>query len=137
MSTALEQTEKAADRIRGELMSTLQELDRRRHLAFDLRYQTTRHRTAIALVAVGALAIAGAGLTAALIRARQRRKSLLSERIRGLVRARENPDRIARDGNDQRLAPQVARKFAVALAAALATQLGKRSMRRILPATTR
>lgn len=137
MSTALEQTGKAADRIRGELMSTLQELDRRRHLAFDLRYQTTRHRTAIALVAVGALAIAGAGLTAALIRARQRRKSLLSERIRGLVRAWENPDRIASDGQDRRLAPQVARKLVVALAAALATQLGKRSMRRILPAKTR
>jgi hypothetical protein len=136
MSAALEQTERAADRIRGELMSTLQELDRRRHLAFDLRYQTTRHRTAIALVAVGALAIAGA-LTAALIRARQRRKSLFSARIRGVVRAWENPDRIARDGKDQRLAPQVARKLAVALAAALATQLGKQSMRRILPAPPR
>ena len=40
--TDREQTEKAADRIREEFLLTLQELDRRRDHAFDVRYQAAQ-----------------------------------------------------------------------------------------------
>ncbi len=39
MNAAREQADRAADRIRSELLATLGELDRRRRRAFDLKYQ--------------------------------------------------------------------------------------------------
>lgn len=137
MTSARDQSEKAADRIRSELMSTLRELDRRRHLALDLRYQARQHFTAIMLLAAGALVATGAGITLAILRARRRRASLFSERIAGLVRAWENPKRIAARAPARALPAEVARKLAIAFAAALAIQLTRRSARHLLPSDSR
>ena len=137
MTGARDQTERAADRIRSELMSTLQELDRRRHLVLDLRYQARQHFTATMILTAGALVATGAGVTIAIVRARHRRANLFSERIAGLLRAWENPNRIASPATSPRLLTEVARNLAVALAAALAAQLVRRSVRRLLASDSR
>ncbi len=118
-------------------MSTLQELDRRRHLALDLRYQARQHFTAMTILTAGALVATGAGVTIAIVWARRRRANLFSQRIAGLVRAWENPDRIASRAPSPRLPAEAARKLAVAFAAALATQLVRRSVRRLLASDSR
>ena len=54
MNDAREQAERSADRIRAELLATLRELNRRRHRAFDLRYQLGKHFFLLAAIAGGA-----------------------------------------------------------------------------------
>jgi len=129
MNAAREQAERTADRVRAELLSTLQELDRRRHRALDLRYQIEKHFSLVVAIAAGAGLVAAGALLLAVMRARLRRENLIGERIRGFIRAWDNPERIANSD------PVAARRMAIALAVTLATQLAKRGAQRLLPSS--
>src|SRR5687767_9698783 len=92
---ALHQADETADRIRGELLKTLDELDRRRQSAMDFRHQAERNWRV--------LAIAGGALTALLAlrvgfgqwsKARAQRQ-LMHRRRESLLRAWNHPDRVA------------------------------------------
>lgn len=133
MSTAREQTEKAADRIRGELMSTLQEIERRRHLATDLRYQAEKHFTLLVGIGLGTVVAVGAGVAFAVVRARRRRANLHKDRLAGLVRAWQNPRRIATAEPRGPMPEEIVRKVALTLAAVLASQLAKQGAERFFP----
>lgn len=130
MNAAREQAERAADRIRSELVATMQELDRRRHRAMDLRYQLEKHFSVVVGIAAGAGLLAAGALLFAVMRAR--RENLLGERVRGLIRAWHNPQRIANSGPETSPAT-AAREVAMALAMTLATQFAKRGVVRLLP----
>ncbi len=132
MTDTREQAEGGADRIRAEWLSTLQELARRRHREFDVRYLVEKHFTLVAAIAAGAIVAAGIAITVAVVRARARRENLFAERVRGFTRAWENPHRLARSGSARPMAAVIARKLAVAAAVALATELTKRNAHRLL-----
>jgi hypothetical protein len=136
MNDAREQAESAAVRIRAELLSTLRELDRRRRRAFDLKYQIDKHFTLVVALAGGVLAAAGMALAIALMRAKMRRENLFAERIRGLMRAWENPHRIPRFGPAPLMSAATARRIAAGLALTLATELARRSAQRLLPSNS-
>jgi len=74
MNAAREQADRAADRIRSELLATLGELDRRRRRAFDVKYQAKQHFTLVMAVAGCAVAAVGIGVALAIARARSRRE---------------------------------------------------------------
>jgi hypothetical protein len=132
MSDGREQVEKAADNIRAELLTTLHELDRRRHLAFDLRYQVNKHLPLLIIVSAGVVLAVGLGVTITTLRSRARKNHVLQERVLGLLRAWENPQRIANASVDRPLTAAAGRKVALALASAVAAQFAKRSAARLL-----
>jgi hypothetical protein len=134
MSDGREQVEKAADNIRAELLTTLHELDRRRHLALDLRYQVHKHLPLLIIVSAGVVLAVGLGVTTTILRSRARKNHVVHERVLGLLRAWENPQRIASISADRPLTAAAGRKVALALAAAVATQFAKRSAARLLSA---
>lgn len=94
MPEALEQTARVADRARGELLATVKELDRRRRLALDLKYQAQKHLSLVLMVAAVSVAV-GAAMVVTTTRRRNRKARTRRERIRGLVRAWNHPQRIA------------------------------------------
>jgi len=67
------------ERIRGDLASTVGELDRRRHELLDVRGQLRRHPVPIALVMAALLAVAAGGI--ALVVTRHRRRQELPARL--------------------------------------------------------
>jgi hypothetical protein len=116
------------DTLRTELGSLVGELDRRRHEAFDLRLQATRHPVALALTA-SALALVVGGLIAAAVHSSRehRRPSVRArETRRALVRLFDHPHRVAAE-------PGIGRKVVAALAIAIATTLAKRLVTRAVP----
>jgi hypothetical protein len=97
-----EDTERALEsdieRLRGELDAMVDELDRRRHEAFDVRLQLRRHRGLVVGVAAVAVLLTGAGLYA--WAASRRRQDRLLVRMQHLARAiaimARNPERLER-----------------------------------------
>jgi len=132
MNDAREQAERSADRIRAELLATLLELNRRRHRAFDIRYQLGKHFALLTAIAGGALLVAGVAVAVGLVRARLRRTSLFAERVRGLLRAWENPKNIARPASAPILSAATLRKVAALAAVTLANELAQRGVKRLL-----
>jgi hypothetical protein len=92
---ALEQTGRVADRARSEFFATVKELGRRRRLAMDIRYQARKHISWVAAAAVVAIAATGAAVVSSIHRSRCRRSRLLRERVAGLMRAWNQPEKIA------------------------------------------
>jgi hypothetical protein len=131
--TDREQTEKAADRIREEFLLTLQELDRRREHAFDVKYQATQHRDGLVIAgsAVALLALAGVGV--GLYRRRHREERLFKKRLEGLRRAWSHPERLATSREEKPLAVELGQKLVVIFGTALATSLAKRSVSSLVP----
>jgi hypothetical protein len=134
MNAAREQADRAADRIRSELLATLSELDRRRHHAFDLKYQAEKHFTLVIAVAGCAVLAAGIGVALSVARSRLRRESSFSTRLRELIRAWEAPEPLADSGPVPIVSAAAARKLATVVAVAFATQLARWSAQRLLPA---
>lgn len=116
--------------LRGELGGLVEELDRRRHEAFDLGLQARRHPVAIAVAATAAALVVG-GLLAYAARDRRRRRrpsARARETRRALARLLDNPERVAAE-------PSVANKVATAVLTLVATTLAKRLVdRKVLPA---
>lgn len=127
MSEKGNQVELAADRIRGELLATLQELDRRRHEATDVHRQFERHKGAIALAAGGVVAAVGALVAASIFKARQHDKRVRKQRIRGFRRAWEHPERLATQADYRPLPIELLRKFAIVFGTVLVTTYAKRT----------
>jgi len=133
MSEAREQMERAADRIRDDLMVTLKELDRRRHVATDLRTQIRSRAPLLIGVGVGVLGIAAG--TAFLLARRHGVAGKLSPRWDALVRAWEHPKRLAARAGGRPFAVALGQKLAISFAVAFGAQLARRIARSMLPIT--
>ena len=114
--TAMDQTEKAADRIRSELLLTLEEIDRRRQRATDLRALARDHVPG--LVALGAAlgVLAAAMAVVVRVRAHSRRTIAFRDRARALMRAWEHPNRVASNARYRPVAAELVRKALMAAA---------------------
>lgn len=134
MSETLTQTEEAADRIRGELVSTLRELDRRRQRVFDVRSQLKEHWPLLAAGTLGVLALgAGVALTVSSISRRRAGKRIGRERLQGLLRAWQHPDRLAHTRPaKQPFALELAKKVVLTVAGVAAGKLAQQASRTLL-----
>jgi hypothetical protein len=124
---------RAADRIRDELASTLSELDRRRHVAMDFRYQVKEHLPWLAAAVGGLALLAGGGFAWWRAQRRRDRGHLFQDRLRGFVRAWEHPKRIAARDVSRSLPVELARKAAIGFVVAAVSQVARRSAQRLLP----
>ena len=116
------------DVLRTELGGLVAELDRRRHEAFDLRLQASKHPVLVAAVATVTALVVG-GVLALLVRdARQRR--------RPVARAREVRDALSRlvaHPREVASQPSISNKIVTAIGVAVATTLVKRMVSRSVP----
>jgi hypothetical protein len=113
------------DVLRSELGGLVAELDRRRHEAFDVRLQASRHPLVVAGVAtVVALAVGGAIALAMRDVRRHRTPAARAQDVRAAFsRLAQHPRRVAAE-------PSIPTKLATAVAVALATALVKRLVER-------
>lgn len=127
------QVEKTADRIRDELMLTLEELDRRRHRVTNVRYQASRHQDLIVGAAIAALVVTGVGVGIAAWRARYRRHHIGQRRMTAVKRAWNHPDRLATRAEQRPFAVEMGRKLIMIFGTALATRIAKSSVQGLVP----
>jgi cation diffusion facilitator CzcD-associated flavoprotein CzcO len=128
-----EQVERTADRIRDELLLTLEELDRRRTRVMDVRYQASRHQDLIVGVAITAAVLTGIGLGVAIYRARHREEILARHRAKAVRRAWQHPDRVASSAEQRPLPVELGRKLIIIFATALASNIAKNSVQSLVP----
>ena len=128
------QIQKTADRLRDEFLVTLRELDRRRQRAMDVRGLMRENRRVLIAAGAGlaALVVVIIGTSVALSRSRESR--LGERRVRSLVRAWENPDRIATRAKDLPRPLGLLVSLLKVAAVAAGTQLVRRALKRALPA---
>ena len=132
--SAIDQTEKTADRIRSELLSTLGELDRRRKRATSVRYQVTSH---LPFVVAGAAVLAGAAgiaIWVGRVRGHSRKSINLRARVEAFMRAWEHPNRVATRAKDKPLPMELGKKLLLIFAGAMAARLARVSAEKLLPA---
>lgn len=117
------------DVLRHELGGLVAELDRRRHEAFDVRLQLSRHPVLVATVATLAALLVGAGIAVVVRNERRRRRpSARAREVRNaFARILEHPRQVASQ-------PSIGNKIATAVGVALATALAKRLLDRSVPA---
>ena len=127
MSEHLNQIEKSADRIRGELAGTLRELNRRRHLAMNPRYQIQqqlrKHFVAYATAAGITAAVALGSLVYARRAYQQKNVRLSRARFEAVERAWRKPGRVATKSRHKPIGGEIASKLLVALVVAVGGQL--------------
>lgn len=128
-----EQVERTADRIRDELLLTLEELERRRERVLDVRYQASRHQDLIVGAAIAAGVVTVIGLGVAVWRARHREQILARHRFKALQRAWQHPDRVASSAEERPLPVELGRKLIVIFASALATNIARNSVQSLVP----
>jgi hypothetical protein len=132
MSDNKDQIESTADRIRDDLLTTLKELDRRRHQATDLHLQLEKHSDLLLMVGVGAVALIGVGLGVGAMKKRVRRKTAVKHRVQALARAWDHPERLATRAKDRPLPTELLRKvvstFLITMATRYARQLAEAAM---------
>jgi hypothetical protein len=128
------QVEQTADRIRDELLLTLEELDRRRQRALSVRYQAEQHRDA--LIAAGAVAaiVVGLGVGYAIYRSRHQQERLRRERRIALKRAWAHPESVAYAARQRPLGVELGRKLVLIFASTLASRVAKNAVRTLVPA---
>ncbi len=127
------QVEQTADRIRDELMLTLEELDRRRERALSLRYQAGQHRDALIGVGAVAMVAVGLGVGYAIYRSRHRDEVLRRHRREAVRRAWEHPESVAYAAKQRPLGAELGRKLVLIFATALATRVAQNSVRSLVP----
>jgi len=130
---AREQVEKTADRIRDELMLTLEELDRRRHRVTNVSYQASRHQELIVGAAIVALVVTGVGVGVAVWRASYRRHHMAQRRMTAVKRAWKHPDRLATRAEQRPFAVEMGKKLIMIFGTALATNIAKSSVQGLVP----
>jgi hypothetical protein len=128
-----EQVERTADRIRDELLLTLEELERRRERVLDVRFQASKHQDLLVGAAITAAVLTGVGVGIAIWRARHREQILARHRLRALKRAWEHPDRLASSSEQRPMAVEMGRKLIMIFATALATNIAKNSVQTLVP----
>jgi hypothetical protein len=118
--------------LRSEIEELVNELDRRRRDAFDVRLQLHRHPGAVTVAGVALAAVLGG--TIALLVYNGRRKQRASYKARQLKvavgRMMKHPERVARG------APPPGEQILAAVGTALATLLVKRAFERAVPSAT-
>jgi len=132
-----EQIEQAADRLRGDWMSTLRELDRRREETLSpsgLWRALQRHPVALGASAAGVAALIGGGVAFGFARKRRHQRKANQLRLRALSRAWKFPERLATRAPDQPGGQLVARKVLMAALTTLGVQGSTRLMKRALAA---
>lgn len=134
MSIQREQIEKAADRIRGEFLLTLRELERRRDEALDVRGQISRHKRGLELVGIAAVVVAAAVVSGVILNRRYQRSHRRKRLVKGISRAWRHPERIASRAKERPVPAELARKLAGTVVTTLAAQLVRRAMHEVLPA---
>jgi hypothetical protein len=126
LETEREELESRADYVRSRLMTTLGELDRRRHEIFDVRLQLRRHARELALVGAGLGLVALSGILTAVNARRIRRANMQRARFRALVRFWEHPDRIASRAKEKPFYLRVLEKVAMSVVTVAIGQLTHR-----------
>jgi hypothetical protein len=124
------QTEAEAERIRSELGRTLAELDRRRLLATNVKYQVATHWP-MALISAGALLVLAVG-TAFAVRSYQKhaQERLRRDRKRAAWRAWTHPKRVAAS---QPIQPELGKKVLLAVAGAVASRAASAFAASLIP----
>ncbi|RKG61929.1 hypothetical protein D7X30_00870 [Corallococcus sp. AB011P] len=128
-----EQVEQTADRIRDELLLTLEELDRRRTRATDVRYHVNQNKDLLMTVGAAALVAVGLGVGFAIYRARHHDERVRRQRRRALERAWAHPDRVATSIEDKPLGAELGRKVVMIFATSLATAVARNSIQTLVP----
>jgi hypothetical protein len=132
-----EQVERTADRLRDELLLTLEELDRRRERAFDVKFQARQllERNRETLIAVGgtALAVLAVGMGYSWWNERRRSRVVWERRGQALRRAWTHPDQVASASKQQPFALELGRKLVLIFGTALATALAKNAVETLVP----
>ncbi|HYO66740.1 MAG TPA: hypothetical protein VEU33_11705 [Archangium sp.] len=132
-----EQVEKTADRLRDELLLTLEELDRRRERAMDVKYQVRKavEKNRDVLVQAGgvALALAVVGVGYSWWRARHREELLWKHRAQAVRRAWEHPDRVASRAEERPVGIELGRKLVFIFVSTLASAMARRAVQSLVP----
>ena len=132
-----EQVEKTADRLRDELLLTLEELDRRRERAMDVKYQVRqaveKNRDVLIQAGGAALALVVVGLGVSWWRARHREELLWKHRAQAARRAWELPDRVASRAEERPVGIQLGRKLVLIFVSTLASAMAKRAVQSLVP----
>lgn len=130
MNEALEQAEHTADRIRGELLRTLDELDRRRHEAMDLRHQALVHWKLVAGLGVTVVGVVAGQI--ALTRWLEHRAELRrrARRREAFLRAWQHPERLAPVRHSASV--EWGNKAVTILGTAVMTALARRLVQRVI-----
>jgi hypothetical protein len=132
-----EQVEKTADRLRDELLLTLEELERRRERAMDVKYQVRQavEKNRDVLVQAGgvALALAVVGMGYSWWRARHREELLWKHRAQAVRRAWEHPDRVASRAEERPVGLELGRKLVLIFVSTLASAMAKRAVQSLVP----
>ncbi|MBZ4372223.1 hypothetical protein [Corallococcus sp. AS-1-6] len=131
-----EQVEQTADRIRDELLLTLEELDRRRTRATDVRYHVNQNKDLLMTVGAAALVVVGLGVGLAIYRARHHDERVRRQRRKALERAWAHPDRVATSIEDKPLGAELGRKVVMIFATSLATAVARNSIQTLVPSRT-
>jgi hypothetical protein len=127
------QVERTADRIRDELLLTLEELERRKDRALNVRLQAASHLELILGAAIAAVVLTGAGVGVAWWRSRHRDTLLAKQRLKAVRRAWAHPNRVASSSSEQPLAVELGRKLILIFGTALATNIAKNSVQTLVP----
>lgn len=127
------QVEHTADRIRDELLLTLEELDRRRARAMDVRYQLSSHRDMLMMAGGAALMLAGVGVGVSIWRARHRQELLAKKRRKAMERAWTHPERVAASAESRPLSVELGRKLVIIFSSAMAMAIAKNAMQTLVP----
>lgn len=132
-----EQVEKTADRLRDELLLTLEELDRRRERALDVRYQARlaleKNRDLLLKAGGIALAVVAVGAGFAWWRARHHEERVWEERSRALRRVWEHPERVASHAKELPIGAELGRKLVLIFASTLASAMAKSAVQTLVP----
>ena len=131
-SSERQQVQQHADRIREELLLTLEELERRRERAFDWRYQAGLHRDELVKAGLAVVGMAAAVTGLLFWRARHRRQVLARQRWEGLKRAWEHPERLATGSQERPFTVEMGEKLVTIFGGALATALARRSVQTLM-----
>lgn len=133
MNETRDQIERSADRIRDELLVTLKELDRRRHLATNLRYQLERHGGLVLGIGLGSVLVLGTWMGLVFLRRRSRRRHRFERRMEGMRRAWRYPERLASRATDAPSPLQLGRKVGTTFLLALGTRLARKAAAGLVP----
>ncbi|AKJ08049.1 hypothetical protein ATI61_107486 [Archangium gephyra] len=132
-----EQVEKTADRLRDELLLTLEELDRRRERAMDVKYQVRKavEKNRDVLVQAGGvvLGLAVVGMGYSWWRARHREEILWKHRAQAVRRAWEHPDRVASRAEERPVGIELGRKLVLIFVSTLASAMARRAVQSLVP----
>ncbi len=132
-----EQVGRTADRLRDELLLTLEELERRRTRALDVPRQLRRilgeNREVLRKVGGVALGLLVLGVGYSRWEAHRRKRRLWARRRTALRRVWEHPERVASLSKERPLPVELGHKLVLIFATALATALAKNAAERLVP----